>query len=594
MMSSSPALTLQVTLGYGCNAEVEEDLDKACCTQLPPKSLASMASNFFAPGSASSDPKFFVASASHVDLSIDPIQDPRKTATSTTLVAVFVPPTLIEACLEKYTSNAKVAHASGSCFWIKDTPNVHFTQHLLPSIHSAVVNCKIRGIVRTSIAAEQNAPAEIVLLDWKAGGISSLSDLLHATNGKSLHSNSTAILKMLPISNVQFASTAAICKPVSQAVHPRLSIPICPVCIHRIDPVRLGLPTPSNQDLCSKFCPMAVSWAHESCHKQRLLERWPPPSRCTACQVIHHHWTSHHNQYSVDDSYHYDESDLFCGECAMHRTLWVCLTCGYVGCGRYTNKHSVKHFQETSHPFALELATLRIWDYVQGVYGGYAHRPDLLECPSSPPLSHPWITSRPLSAAASSSTSSTAPLASMAAEKSPKKATMIGEEYEALLQSALEDQALHYEGEIARLRAELMATLVDKSTMTPEEQKEIDNLKADIAKQRAEIDLVARELLDTQSKEAGHRATSQQLLAEQQKANELLKTIEEEAHRENERGKFQVEDLEQQIQDLTANLRMRQQFSDNEELKKAQIFGTTTAESKPQKRGKKKGRNYRK
>jgi len=182
----------------------------------------------------------------------------------------------------------------------------------------------------------------------------------------------------------------------------------------------------------------------------------------------------------------------------------------------------------------------------------------------------------------------------MAAEKSPKKATMIGEEYEALLQSALEDQALHYEGEIARLRAELMATLVDKSTMTPEEQKEIDNLKADIAKQRAEIDLVARELLDTQSKEAGHRATSQQLLAEQQKANELLKTIEEEAHRENERGKFQVEDLEQQVQDLTANLRMRQQFSDNEELKKAQIFGTTTAESKPQKRGKKKGRNYRK
>jgi hypothetical protein len=35
-------------------------------------------------------------------------------------------------------------------------------------------------------------------------------------------------------------------------------------------------------------------------------------------------------------------------------------------------------------------------------------------------------------------------------EKTPEKATMIGEEYEALLQSALEDQAQHYEGEIMR------------------------------------------------------------------------------------------------------------------------------------------------
>ena len=40
-------------------------------------------------------------------------------------------------------------------------------------------------------------------------------------------------------------------------------------------------------------------------------------------------------------------------------------------------------------------------------------------------------------------------------EKTPKKATMIGEEYEVLLQSALEEQAQYYEGEIAWLRATL-------------------------------------------------------------------------------------------------------------------------------------------
>jgi hypothetical protein len=74
----------------------------------------------------------------------------------------------------------------------------------------------------------------------------------------------------------------------------------------------------------------------------------------------------------------------------------------------------------------------------------------------------------------------------------------------------------------------------------------------------------------------------------------VLKEIEKEAQRENERGKCQVEDLELQVRDLTANLRMRQQFSQSEELNEAQIFGTTSTEKAAHKRGKKKGRFFRK
>jgi BRCA1-associated protein len=306
-----------------------------------------------------------------------------------------------------------------------------------------------------------------------------------------------------------------------------------------------------------------------------------------------------------------EATDLFCAECAMHKTLWLCLTCGFVGCGRYSNKHSVAHFQETNHPYSLELATLRIWDYVHGEYGGYAHRADLLECPSSPPLSYPWIARSRSSASSSAlspvSISSSKPSYSLPyaaayayassgdTEKSPKKATMIGEEYEALLQSALEDQAQHYEGEITRLRAELTAAVVDQSSMAPEEQKVVEAVRGDIDRWRNDIDHASRDLLDVQAQEAGHRATSQRLLSGQQEANELLKEIEEEAQRENERGKCQVEDLELQVRDLTANLRMRQQFSQSEELNEAQIFGTTTSTEKAaQKRGKKKGRFFRK
>lgn len=159
--------------------------------------------------------------------------------------------------------------------------------------------------------------------------------------------------------------------------------------------------------------------------------------------------------------------------------------------------------------------------------------------------------------------------------KIPKKATMIGEEYEALLQSALEEQAQHYEGEITHLRARLTAENVDESTMTVDEGREIEGLQSEIANLRCEIDRVSRELVDSQAQEAGHRATSQRLLREQQVVQELLVKIRVETTKEHEEGKLQVEELEQQIADLTANQRMRDQFSQDEELQQAQICGTT-------------------
>jgi hypothetical protein len=182
------------------------------------------------------------------------------------------------------------------------------------------------------------------------------------------------------------------------------------------------------------------------------------------------------------------------------------------------------------------------------------------------------------------------PLPGPNTEKSPKKATMIGEEYEALLQSALEDQSQHYEGEIMRLRATLTAEQVDAESMTKEELEEIESIRKEIAERRAEIDRISRELLDSQAQEAGYRATSQRLLREQQVSQDLLKKIREDSSREHAQGNMQVEELELQIADLTANFRMRDQFSG--ELSNAQIYGTTGNEAKPNKKGGKKSRRF--
>lgn len=52
-----------------------------------------------------------------------------------------------------------------------------------------------------------------------------------------------------------------------------------------------------------------------------------------------------------------------CGVCGATENLWICLVCGNIGCGRYQEAHAYCHYKETSHLYALELETQRVWDY---------------------------------------------------------------------------------------------------------------------------------------------------------------------------------------------------------------------------------------
>ena len=56
-------------------------------------------------------------------------------------------------------------------------------------------------------------------------------------------------------------------------------------------------------------------------------------------------------------------------ECDQTDNLWICLICGNVGCGRYAPaQHSLKHFINTGHCFAMEINTSRVWDYAGDKY----------------------------------------------------------------------------------------------------------------------------------------------------------------------------------------------------------------------------------
>jgi ubiquitin carboxyl-terminal hydrolase 5/13 len=53
-----------------------------------------------------------------------------------------------------------------------------------------------------------------------------------------------------------------------------------------------------------------------------------------------------------------------CAQCDLKENLWLCLTCGVLGCGRQHyggiggNGHALTHFKESTHPVCVKLGTI--------------------------------------------------------------------------------------------------------------------------------------------------------------------------------------------------------------------------------------------
>lgn len=59
-----------------------------------------------------------------------------------------------------------------------------------------------------------------------------------------------------------------------------------------------------------------------------------------------------------------DSSIAHCQKCDLKENLWLCLTCGSLGCGRQQfgglggNGHGLAHFEGTRHPVSVKLGTI--------------------------------------------------------------------------------------------------------------------------------------------------------------------------------------------------------------------------------------------
>eukprot|EP00557_Chaetoceros_sp_GSL56_P004798 CAMPEP_0176491144 /NCGR_PEP_ID=MMETSP0200_2-20121128/8270_1 /TAXON_ID=947934 /ORGANISM="Chaetoceros sp., Strain GSL56" /LENGTH=718 /DNA_ID=CAMNT_0017888543 /DNA_START=80 /DNA_END=2236 /DNA_ORIENTATION=- len=405
-------------------------------------------------------------------------------------------------------------------------------------------------------------------------------------------------------------------KSINTSIQPIMDMPMCAVCRFRITPERLGLVGLKTHQRCSYQ-------NHASCPNMKFLGLWKP-CFCKACRVLQERleysgarpfiptasspsWMygggGGGGSWSWDSANNMGEDGgrIQCYKCGMEETLWVCLTCGIVGCGRYSYGHAERHYIDYRHPFSLELATQRIWDYETS---SFVHRDDLLNCPFMQQILGAMNRAAYQGAAMYSTAAIAGSGGGGAATNDEchlqgqnvevaKKTIMVGEQYEAMLQSALEDQAQHYQGEISRLEAELAAETVNIANLSPSELKQIEELERNIAEMRAGVEKMSRYLVDAQTEEASHRTKANVLLREQSVVTKLLEKLQHDFELEQKQGEQQIEELKQQISDISANIQLQEQIAKNGNLKEAHILGTTNVSSTNKEKGGKR-RSFRK
>ncbi|GAB4850049.1 BRAP2 RING ZnF UBP domain-containing protein 2, variant 2 [Ancistrocladus abbreviatus] len=196
--------------------------------------------------------------------------------------------------------------------------------------------------------------------------------------------------------------------------------PTCPVCLEKLDQDISGtLTTICNH---SFHCSCISKWTDSSCPVCRYCQQQPEKSTCFVCQTS--------------------------------ENLWMCVICGFVGCGRYKEGHAIMHWKETQHCYSLELETQRVWDYVGD---NYVHR--LIQSKTDGKLVELNLHCQHAGNGCGSCDCSADPGISEVILKS--KVEAIVNEYNELLSSQLESQRLYYESQLQEVKEEIDRVISD-------------------------------------------------------------------------------------------------------------------------------------
>ncbi|GAA5954564.1 hypothetical protein JCM3765_003811 [Sporobolomyces pararoseus] len=382
-------------------------------------------------------------------------------------------------------------------------------------------------------------------------------------------------------------------------------IPLCPICLEKLDSKVTGL--------------VQISCKH-SYHCNCLL-RWGD-SRCPVCRATNLKPSINDNKEEEEEQA--EEARIRnCTICTSPSNLWICLICSNVGCGRYQGGHAFTHFLESGHSYSLELQTGRIWSYTDDEYvhrllrvpsstfnnsnpnggaGGGAAR--LIELPSLPSHHHQVedISQKIANSYRDDQDEGEGGGPNKSTEEEQSKLELIALEYSSLLSSNLFEQREYFEEELSRIRKVSQGwekKVLELELVLEEKKKEFEFEKKQFKSLQIEKDLELKGLKDRLGVlEKDLKRNEEDRKKEKNESNKLRKSLEKELEmeksvtsnltdnlgnmkkeieirrNETEQVRGEVEELKDQLNDLMAALTMRdkiEQEPEGSELRGASI-----------------------
>ena len=273
-------------------------------------------------------------------------------------------------------------------------------------------------------------------------------EFYQAFNGQRFNTLESDVCSLVYVSKVE---TCKESEYFPMAGHTEL--PLCSICLERMD-----------ESISTVLTILCNHSFHGSC-----LAQWED-STCPVCR--------HVQTPEV-------VAEQRCSDCQSSEDLWICLVCGYVGCGRYVGGHSHAHFAQTQHCYTMELGANRVWDYVGD---NFVHRLVQTECADGKIVE---AGNGSGGRASDDCKADGAKNIDGITVNSDEQLDSIQLEYTYLLTSQLEAQRRYFEEKIKRLEEDShqeMEEVMSRALASMEESKTMEEKMASLSKEKAKAE----------------------------------------------------------------------------------------------------------
>ncbi|CAL1548415.1 unnamed protein product [Lymnaea stagnalis] len=299
-------------------------------------------------------------------------------------------------------------------------------------------------------------------------------------------------------------------------------LPNCPVCLERMEESVDGILTVLCNHAFHTHC--LAQWGDTSCPV------------CRYCQTPE------------------EVADQRCMQCGSHESLWICLICGLVGCGRYVGLHAYKHFQDTNHTYAMQLGTNRVWDYAGD---NYVHR-----------------------LAQNKSDGKLVEVDEGGNEMQEEKLDSITLEYTYLLTTQLESQRLYFMEQIQEAVKDLESKLKESSERWEKERSERERAECKLSELSKEKNILEKKCSQLTSRTAkvlselqDERQMNKSLRENQQLWQEKTKGLEERLKQVSDKKDQEISELQEQLRDIMFYLDAQRKLAENPGVSQEEIQG---------------------